>query len=114
MNNLIFISSPYTNNNPNVVEENYIKVPKLAAHLCSEGKIAISPITYGHTLLQFKEMPGDWEFWKTFCLSLLVKCDELIVYKMEGWENSRGMKAEIEFAETLGIKITYLEYQETW
>lgn len=107
---LIYIGSPYSHPDPEVVEGNYKKVSRLAAKLCSEGNVAFSPITYGHTLLGFHEMPGDWEFWKSFCLSFLEKSDELLVYKMDGWENSRGLAAEIEFAESRGIKVTYLEY----
>jgi hypothetical protein len=108
---LIFISSPYTHGDREVVIENFLKVTRLAAKLCSEGHVAVSPITYGHTLLDYVEMPSDWEFWKNFCLTLLNKCDELIVYKMDGWDKSRGVEEEIMMAESKGIKITYLEYE---
>ena len=108
---LIYIGSPYSHQDPEVVEENYKKVSMLAAKRCSEGEVAFSPITYGHTLLGFVPMPNDWEFWKSFCLTFLEHADELLVYKMEGWENSRGLAAEIEFAESREIKVTYLEYE---
>jgi hypothetical protein len=108
---LIFVSSPYTHSNPEVVEENYVKVTKLVSELCSNGQVAISPITYGHTLLKFKDMPSDWEFWKNFCLTLLKKCDEMVVYKMEGWDKSKGVTEEINMAESLGLKITYINYE---
>ena len=52
-------------------------------------------------------MPSDWEFWKNFCLSFLEKCDEIMVFKMEGWDKSRGVAEEIKFAEEKGIKVTY-------
>ena len=35
----------------------------------------------------------------------------MIVYQMPGWENSRGVKEEIEFAKSKGIKITYQEFK---
>jgi hypothetical protein len=73
--------------------------------------VVISPITYGHTLLEYHEMPSNWDFWKKFCLSFLERCDEMIVYQMPGWENSRGVKEEIEFAKSKGIKITYQEFK---
>lgn len=107
---LIYIGSPYSHPDPEVVEENYKKVSRLAAKLCSKGHVAFSPITYGHTLLGFHEMPGDWEFWKSFCLSFLEKSDELLVYKMEGWENSKGLAAEIEYAMEKNIVIKWLEF----
>jgi hypothetical protein len=112
MSKLIFISSPYSHEDEKVVEENYLKVVKLASLICSKSEVAISPIVYGHTLLNYVSMPNDWEFWKNFCLTLLEKCDEMIVYKMDGWDKSRGVKEEIEFATSRGIKITYRDYEE--
>jgi hypothetical protein len=108
---MIFLSSPYSHEDEKVREENFVRVSKLAADLCSEGKVAVSPITYGHTLLKYKEMPSDWLFWKNFCLSILMKCEEMIVYKMPGWDKSKGVAEEIKFAEENGIKITYLEFE---
>ena len=107
---LIYIGSPYSHHDPDVVEENYKKVSRLAARLCSKGHVAFSPITYGHTLLGFENMPGDWEFWRSFCLTFLEKSDELLVYKMEGWENSKGLAAEIEYALEKNIPVRWVEF----
>jgi hypothetical protein len=54
-------------------------------------------------------MPGDWQFWKNFCESFLYKSDEMFIYKIEGWDKSTGLLAEVELAKSLNIKITYLE-----
>ena len=110
MSRVIYIASPYSHSDSDVIEENFKKVSKLAAKLCSEGQVAISPITYGHTLVGFKPMPIDWPFWENFCLSILNTCDEMIIYKMEGWDRSRGVAEEVEFARRKGIQITYMEY----
>lgn len=104
---IIFISSPYSNPDDNIREENFAMVSQYVAELNSKGKTAFSPITYGHTLLNFREMPTDWEFWKEFCVTFLEKCEKMIVYKLPGWEESRGVKEEIEIAKELGVKITY-------
>ena len=107
---MIFISSPYSHSDDSIRQKNFEIVSKLAARLCSEGKVAISPITYGHTLLEYENMPGDWDFWKNFCLSILIKCEEMIVYKMPGWDKSTGVAEEIKFAKENNIKITYFDY----
>ena len=88
-----------------------MKVAKFAAELCANGKVSISPIVYGHTLASLKEMRTDWEFWMDFCFSLLSKCDEMIVYQMDGWEKSRGVLAEIEFAKENGIPVSYKPFK---
>jgi|LakMenEpi03Aug12_release.lakeMendotaPanAssembly.Ray.scaffolds.fasta_scaffold1268224_2 hypothetical protein len=106
---IIYLASPYSHPDDSVREENYNKIAKLAAKMVSEGHVVMSPIAYGHNLLPLCKMPSDWLFWKNFCLTFLDKCEEIIVYKMEGWENSTGVKEEIEFAKSKGIKITYKE-----
>jgi len=110
MSKIIYIGSPYNHPEPETVKSNFEIVTRLAGELCSQGHTAFSPITYGHTLLGFTEMPTTWEFWKNFCLSFLQHCDELLVYKMPGWRDSRGLLEEIEYAKSNNIKITYKEY----
>ncbi len=107
---IIYLASPYTHQDQSVVEENFRKISRVAAKLVSEGHVAISPITYGHTLLDFKKMPSDWQFWQNFCSQILYKCDKLLVVRMEGREKSRGVKEEMCIARNHGIPIEYMEY----
>jgi len=58
------------------------------------------------------EMPTDWEFWERHCLAMLAACSKLIVLKLDGWEESRGVMAEMLFAETTGIEIEFMEWAE--
>ncbi len=102
---VIYLASPYTHPDDKVREGNFRKVSQIAADLTAEGYIVFSPITYGHTLIQFRDMPGDWPFWASFCFSLLVKADTILVCDtMEGWDKSRGVDEEISFARDHGIK----------
>lgn len=110
MSKLVFISSPYSNPDENIKEENYKKVAKYATFLCKSGITAISPIVYGHELLKNdKSMSSDWSFWENFCLNLMKKCDEIHVLKLNGWEKSVGVREEIEFANTQNINIVYVD-----
>ena len=110
---VIYLASPYNHPDNEVRIENYNKVAKLSAKLVAEGQVVISPIAYGHTLLDFYEnFPYDWEFWENFCISLLSKSDELLVYKMEGWDKSRGVLSEIDFATKKNIPIKFVEYEK--
>ncbi len=109
MSKLIYLASPYSHPEDSVRHENYLIVTKIAADLVSRGHVAISPITYGHMLLEHAKMPTDWEFWENFCITLLEKCEKIIVCNnMVGWDKSRGVAAEIEFAKNNGIEIEYL------
>ena len=106
---LIYLASPYTNSDKNIVEQNYKLVSEIAANLVSEGYVVFSPISYGHNLLDFKEMPSNCEFWFNFCVAFLLRCDKVLVCTMPGWENSLGVKEEIEIASKFGIPVEFLE-----
>ncbi len=109
MRKIIYLASPYSNPDEKKRQENFEKISRIAADLCSDGHVAFSPITYGHTLTEFKEMPTDWPFWKNFCLSFLEVSTELHVCKIEGWNHSKGVAEEIEFAIKTGIEIKYID-----
>jgi hypothetical protein len=109
MNKLIYIASPYNHTDDDVRWVNWRKVSRYSAKLIASGEVVISPIAYGHPLLDFAEMPYDWPFWSNFCLTFLDRCDEMHVLKMEGWDKSRGVAEEIEFAKEVGIPIKYIE-----
>jgi hypothetical protein len=110
MGKIIYLASPYSNPDDDKRHESFENVSRIAADLCAEGHVAFSPITYGHTLVNFRgAMPTDWPFWQNFCLSFLEVSDELHVCKMEGWNRSRGVAEEIEFAVKNGIEIKYID-----
>ena len=108
MSKIIYFVSPYSHQDPNIVEERVRKTSEMVAKLVSEGNVVISPIVYGHNLLRFHDQTWRWEFWKNFCQSFLVKCEEIIVFMLDGWDKSTDVLAEIELAKELGIKITYV------
>lgn len=106
---LIYLASPYSHPLEKVREMNYEIVSEIAAKMVAEGNVVLSPISYGHNLLNFCEMPSDWDFWYNFCVTFLLKCDELIVVKIAGWDVSRGVLEEIEIAKNHNIKISFIE-----
>lgn len=107
---MIYVASPYNHSDPEIVERNFREVTEFVADLCSQGVTAFSPITYGHTLIKFHELPSTWEYWQNFCFSFLDKCDKMIVYMMPGWENSRGVQEEIKYADRNKIQIMFEKY----
>ena len=106
---LIYLASPYTNADEAIREKNYEMVSEIAAVLTAQGYVVFSPISYGHNLIKFKDMPGDWAFWFNFCVTFLLKCDKVIVCKMPGWEHSVGVQEEIEIASKHCIPIEFID-----
>lgn len=109
---MIYIGIPYTHPDKTVMEDRYKLVSSITAYLVKRGFIVFSPITYGHTLCEFEDMPRDFKFWNELCLSFLVTSDLLVCVKALGWEESRGLDAEMEFASENGISILDLELED--
>jgi hypothetical protein len=110
LSKVIYVASPYNHPDDDIRYLNFLKVSKYSAKMISEGHVVISPIAYGHPLLSYVEMPYDFEFWSNFCLSLLNKCDEIHVLTLDGWDKSRGVLEEIQFAKDNLIPVEYIEY----
>lgn len=109
---MIYIASPYSHSDKKVMEERFRQVCILTARLMREGYNCFSPIAHSHPIAQYN-LPKTWEFWQKHDLEFLKKCDRLIVADtMDGWDKSRGVGAEINFARDNGIEVIYLS--EFW
>ncbi len=107
MEQRIYLASPYSSPDPAVRELRYQCVCDIAAMFMRNGSIVFSPIVHGHQL-SMRGLPTDFAFWQRHCLSFLKNwATALWVCKMQGWEESRGIKAEIVEAERLNLPIVY-------
>lgn len=102
---LIYLASPYTGNE----EENFKAVAKKAAELTNEGHIIFCPIAMCHPMAVYGKIPGNWEFWEKFDTTYLSVCHRMMVYRLPGWEKSKGVTAEIKIAEKFNIPIEYID-----
>lgn len=113
-----YLASPYSVKNPISQRQatllrfkRYEKVCRMAAELMKQGEVVFCPIAHSHPI-ETLGMPGELygqDFWLKQDFPLLKAAKELIVFKMDGWEQSSGIKAEIEFAKKNNIPIRYIE-----
>lgn len=117
---VIYLASPYSHPNPKIQEDRYEEIAKMVSKLTKQGLIVFSPIFTGHNMLKYEKMPGDWSFWQTYCISFLVKCDEMWIYGIDGWGDSKGIEAEKKIAKDNKIPIKFLSrfhydgYVDNW
>jgi len=107
--NLIYLASPYTHASKMVMYERFEKVLRLTAHLIRKGHFVFSPIAYGHVMAGRYKMPTDWEYWLAFDEKMISKCDKLLVFKLKGWNKSKGVQAETKIARKFGVPVEYIE-----
>jgi hypothetical protein len=100
-----YLASPYSGNE----QENYEAAAKFTAERMAQGHVIFSPIVHCHQIAIDYNLPGDFNFWQNYNFAMLDIADELMVLKLPGWERSKGVAGEIDFAANAGIPVTYIE-----
>lgn len=95
---MIYLASPYTHTDPAVQQQRFEEAARAAATILREGRLVFSPIVHGHPIASHGEFPGNWEAWEAMALWHIKRCDKLVVLKLPGWSESRGIKAEVDIA----------------
>ena len=103
---IIYLASPYSHENEDVMLDRFNAVCEYAAKLMMDGLHIYSPIAHCHPIAQFG-LPTDWGYWQEFDKRFISVSSKLIVYKLDGWEESKGISAEIQIAEGLNIPVEY-------
>lgn len=95
---MIYLASPYSHNNPAVMQARFRWAEKYTALLLQQGQVIFSPIVHCHEIARTYELPTDFSFWEHYCIGMLKRAEELRVLQLDGWQHSRGVAAEIAFA----------------
>lgn len=111
---MIYLATPYSHKEERIRQARYTAALRGVATLLSAGRHVFSPIAHCHMVALAYDLPGDFLFWKSFNEDMIVRCDELVVLKLEGWESSYGVAQEIAFAEERGIPVSYWEEDAIW
>jgi len=108
---LVYLSVPYTDPDPAVMEARFMAATRTAGKLLREGFIVFSPITHGHPIAKHYGAIRDWETSKELCYTYLALTYKLVVLKLAGWDKSVGVRAEINHAEYNKLEIEYMDYE---
>jgi hypothetical protein len=110
---LIYLACPYFDPDPVVRNKRYNCATEVAVKLMENGLNVFSPLSHSipiDRLLTIKENKRH-DFWMEQDLKILKKCDLLLVLNINGLDNSRGVREEIEAA--IENKIPY-HYIQPW
>lgn len=112
----IYLASPYSAPTPEEREARYVKVCKKAGELMEYGHEVFCPIAHSHPIETLGMQQGDtleqthgYDFWLKQDFAILKHVDAMYVYQMKGWDTSKGIRAEIEFALAHNIPVFFLE-----
>lgn len=104
-----YLASPYSHNDPAIKEMRAATAKRVTAQLLNEGQLIYSPIASCHDMASEYAVPTDWQFWSRYDRVMIASAVRFIVLKLDGWETSVGVQAEIEIAKGFGLEIEYME-----
>ena len=94
---LVYLASPYSHPEKEVREARFRAVSRYAARLAKEGIPVFCPIAHSHPWAEYGELDDvDHDFWMRVDEPFILLCTELWVLQLPGWEESRGVQAEVE------------------
>lgn len=113
--NYIYLSSPYSHHDAEVREARFVAACRAAAKLIQEGLVIYSPIAHSHPIeVHGMKQIESSAFWKRQDVPMLRHASELLVLRLPGWEDSAGIKWEVEMANDLYLPVSYMDpIQET-
>lgn len=107
---MIYLASVYSlNADKALMEERYQFALKHAVSYTMVGVPIFSPIVHSHPMSLAFDMPTTFPFWEKLDYQYLDASDALWVLMMDGWQDSRGVTAEIAYAESKGLPVKYIK-----
>lgn len=107
---LIYLASPYNHEVEDIRRNRFEIITMIAAHLMKQGHLIIAPIVHSHNILKHHNLGCGWEYWAEHDTAILTRCDELWITKMNGWNKSVGIAAEIEIARSLNMPLMQVNF----
>ena len=105
---MIYLAGPYSHESAEIREERFEALTKKAAELMLQGQVVFSPVTHGHTIAERHDLPLEFEWWRDQCFGTLRHSRLVLVLLLPGVKESKGVAAEIELAQSLGIPVEHV------
>jgi len=107
-NELIYLATPYSDDDPEIRKQRFLIVNVVAAKLMAAGDHVFSPISHTHPIALAGDLPKGWDYWEKYDRIMLAACTKLIVVCQDGWSKSTGVTAEVKIAHEMGIPVEYM------
>lgn len=108
----IYVASPYSDEDAMVRQQRWREVCWLLAQLVQKHPTYIfySPIAHWHITALNHDLPKDHKFWENQNETMIDWADQVWIYCLPGWENSKGIKSEITYVARQSKRIEFIDY----
>lgn len=104
----VYLACPYSSSVKEVRQYRFLMANKCAAYLMKQGYNVFSPISHSHPISLGMDNSNDSKFWVDMDLEWLEFCHQMVVVKLDGWIESKGIASEIEHAEFIGKPVLFM------
>jgi len=105
---MIYLASPYTHEDPFVREDRYLRAMQALSFLLRDGHVVYSPIVHCHEMAKILDIPKESDFWWNYNKGMIEASRGILILRLDGWEQSIGIKQEREYAESMGKEVGLL------
>lgn len=107
---LTYLASPYSHPDPAIRKHRTFIAARVAALMFDRGDLVIPAIPMGVSIVgHTASQASDWDTWAKLDRELIARCDAVAVICMPGWEDSKGVQAEIEIARQLDKLVIFVD-----
>lgn len=106
----VYLASPYWHPDRNIRALRAESARVACLCLVEQGFFAYSPIVHGYAMDPDETLGGN--LWLDHCLGLIPAFDVLLILRLQGWEASKGVSAEVSHAVRSGLRVAMTEVPE--
>lgn len=104
---MLYLASPYFHDDFTVMQQRFEAAVAAVAHFTEKGQVVYSPIAHFHPVAMTHNLPRGFDFWRKINFAMIDHADSLFVLQLDGWLDSKGVAAEVKYAEGLRIRVVY-------
>lgn len=106
---MIYLASPYSHEDALIMKTRFLLAEQVTAFLMQKGEHVYSPIVHCHEIAQKYIMPTDFDYWRSYNFSMIRRCDAFAILTIDGWDRSKGVTGEGDFARECGLRFGYVD-----
>ena len=107
LDGITYLASPYSHPDKRIREWRFDAACYATARMIQCGYHVFSPVAHSHPLVRMGA-GTSWEYWEKFDRWMIESCKGFAVLMLDGWEESKGVQAEILIAENLHRRIMHI------
>jgi len=106
---LIYVATPYSHHSKEMRALRYIWAVRCITELHLQGKYPYSPIAHWHQAATEFGLAKDHNYWLSYDRLMMRLSSEIYVATLPGWQESKGIQSDVDYAKAIGKKVTYWE-----